>query len=318
MSVKLFFWNVRSLNDPDKHRPFSSWLLTHKPLFGALLETHIKELSLPPIMSKICNTWNYVSNHSSDEDGRIVLIWKDPLRLQVVKQSRQSMTCTLTLPNKEPVYFTSVYAANTSEERVDLWVELMQLHASLNLDSKQWIIGGDFNQITHPADHSSPTVNTPDNLMYQLQDCFIQCGAFDLRYNGPPHTWTNYQPFYPIGKKLDRLLVNSPTISSHPQAFASFLPQLFSDHSPCLLDLAFTLPKAGTKPFKFQNYLTKHPNFLEMVSRAWVEAGNICSTLTQLCWKLKIIKSDLKNLNKENYSKFQERVADTYSLLQCA
>ncbi|CDY65548.1 BnaCnng47620D [Brassica napus] len=59
-------------------------------------------------MSKICNTWNYVSNHSSDEDGRIVLIWKDPLRLQVVKQSRQSMTCTLTLPNKEPVYFTSV------------------------------------------------------------------------------------------------------------------------------------------------------------------------------------------------------------------
>uniref|UniRef100_A0A0D3E0K9 Uncharacterized protein n=1 Tax=Brassica oleracea var. oleracea TaxID=109376 RepID=A0A0D3E0K9_BRAOL len=223
-------------------------------------------------MSKICNTWNYVSNHSSDEDGRIVLIWKDPLRLQVVKQSRQSMTCTLTLPNKEPVYFTSVYAANTSEERVDLWVELMQLHASLNLDSKQWIIGGDFNQITHPADHSSPTVNTPDNLMYQLQDCFIQCGAFDLRYNGPPHTWTNYQPFYPIGKKLDRLLVNSPTISSHPQAFASFLPQLFSDHSPCLLDLAFTLPKAGTKPFKFQNYLTKHPNFLEMVSRAWVLA----------------------------------------------
>lgn len=42
MSVKLFFWNVCGLNDPDKHRPFASWLLFHKPLFGAILETHIK------------------------------------------------------------------------------------------------------------------------------------------------------------------------------------------------------------------------------------------------------------------------------------
>lgn len=219
-----FFWNVRGLNDPDKHRPFSSWLFTYKPLFGTLLETHIKELSLAPIMSKICNTWNYVSNHDSDDDGRIVLIWKDPLRLQVVKQSRQSMTCLFTLLNHQPIYFPSVYASNTSEERVDLWAELIQLHASLNLDNSNWIIGGDFNQIIYPTEHSSPAVAAPDYLMYQLQDCFTHCGVFDLRYNGPSHSWTNHQPESPIGKKLDRLLVNFPTISSYPQAFASFLP----------------------------------------------------------------------------------------------
>lgn len=41
------FWNVWGLNDSDKHRPFVSWLQCHKPIFGAILETHIKEPFFP-------------------------------------------------------------------------------------------------------------------------------------------------------------------------------------------------------------------------------------------------------------------------------
>ncbi|CAN7119953.1 unnamed protein product, partial [Brassica rapa subsp. narinosa] len=60
------------------------WLHTNKPLFGAILESHIKELSLLHLMATLCSGWHYVSNHLSDADGRIILIWKDPLKLQVV------------------------------------------------------------------------------------------------------------------------------------------------------------------------------------------------------------------------------------------
>lgn len=119
-----------------------------------------------------------------------------------------------------------------------------------------------------------------------------------------------------LGKKLDRFLTNYKTISSYPHAYSLFLPNLFSDHCPCLVDLAYTLPTAETKPYKFQNYLTKHPNFLEIVHDAWVQAGSICSTLSQLCWKLKLIKGDLKRLNRDNFSHIQERVSDSYRLLQ--
>ena len=201
MSVKLFFWNTRGLNDPRKHHNFISWLFTHKPLFGALLETHIKELSLAPLMSILCNTWNYISNHSSDEDGRIILIWKDPLKLQIVHQSSQSMTVTLSLPNQDSIYYTAVYASNLSDERVDLWAELLHLQATLDMDNNQWMIGGDFNQILHPHEHSSPSVVVHDSLMYQFQDCLLQCGVFDLRFNGPSHSWSNKQPVKPVGEK---------------------------------------------------------------------------------------------------------------------
>lgn len=101
-------------------------------------------------------------------------------------------------------------------------------------------------------------------------------------------------------------------------AQATYLPPLFSDHASCVLDLAFNLPTARKKPFKFQNYLIKHSSFTKLLEDAWILAGNECQTLVQLCWKLKLIKRDLKLLNKENYSKIQERVNETNGLLQLA
>ena len=318
MSVKLFFWNVRGLNLPDKHRPFVSWLNTNKPLFGAILETHIKQPSLSPIISTLCPNWNFTSNHASDPDGRIILIWRSTLTVQLISQSRQCITCHISFPNQRPVYYSAVYASNLSSERVDLWTELIHLNSTLNLENNCWIVGGDLNQILHPMEHSDPDVVVPDYLMYQLRDCFTQMGLFDLRYIGPSHTWTNSQPSGPISKKLDRLMVNNTCVAYFPHALASYLPPLFSDHTPCVLDLAFNLPSAGTKPYKFQNYLTKHPGFAQLLHDSWIQTGNTCQTLAQLCWKLKLIKSDLKILNKENYSQIQQRVSETNGLLQLA
>ncbi|WZZ05910.1 hypothetical protein YC2023_091831 [Brassica napus] len=316
MSVKFFFWNVRGINHPDKHRPFVSWLQSHKPMFGAILESHIKEPFLIPLLSKICPGWSYFSNHLSDPDGRIILIWKDPIKVTVLSQSRQCVTCLLTVPNSPPIFYSAVYASNLGAERSDLWVELLNTAVNYNLDSSCWFVGGDFNQTLFPAEHSNNDGAGPDSLMYQLQDCFLQAGLFDLRYLGPSHTWSNSCPSNPITKKLDRLLVNCSSISTFPHATATFLPPLTSDHAPCILDLAYSLPTAGTKPFKFPNYLTRHPHFLQLMQSTWFQSGIECQTLTQLCWKLKLIKRELKQINRENFSNIQERVSEANRLLQ--
>lgn len=130
---------------------------------------------------------------------------------------------------------------------------------------------------------------------------------FDLKFQGPLFTWSNKNHLMPIAKKLDILLVNSQWISCYPNSSASFLAHSFSDHAPCLLDLSTTLPISGTKPFKFFNFLTKHPSFFSTVENEWIQAESCASNLTELCWKLKSLKGALKTINKDNFLIFKRR-----------
>ena len=156
------------------------------------------------------------------------------------------------------------------------------------------IIGGDFNQIIHHSEHSLFEVNSITPQMTEFRDTLHQMGMFDLRFQGPLHTWSNHQPESPIAKKLDCFLVNSNVISLFPNSVATFL-----------LDLAHQLPLAGTKPFRFFNYLTKHPLFHQTVLEAWNQAGSMAFTLTNLCWKQKNVKGVLKNLTERTFLIFK-------------
>ncbi|CAL9248346.1 unnamed protein product [Arabidopsis halleri] len=266
-------------------------------------------------MDKVCQGWKFTSNHLSDDDGRIIIIWKDPASVRVLHESRQTITCEVKIGNLVQFVFTAVYASNLREERSDLWVELLNLQQSFALDTCPWLVGGDFNQITHYEEHSSPSVNSLTPPMIEFKDCLSQLDLFDLRFQGPFFTWSNNQPSAPIAKKLDRVLVNNFWITSFPDSTTTFLPPVPSDHAPSLVDLSFQLPKAGSRPFKFFNYLTKHPNFLQLVEEVWIQAGSFAYNLKDLCWKQKTIKGDLKHLNRENFSKIQERVSEANRLL---
>lgn len=292
------------------------WLLANKPVFGVLLETHIKESQLNYVLSKTCQGWNYNSNHQSDPDGRIIIIWKSPASIRVLSQSRQALTCEINIPGVTSCIFTAVYASNLHDERQDLWVELLNIHQTLITYSTLWYIGGDFNQITNFSEHSSRSVNSLSSLMVSFRNVLLQLEVFDLRFSGPLFTWSNKCPSSPIAEKLDRLLVNQIWISLLPNSQASFLPPIISDHCPCLLDLSVPLPIAGTRPFKFFNFLTKHQHFLKSVEESWVQAGSYASDLASLCCKLRKIKGALKSLHREIFSNIQERVRDTNHLLQ--
>lgn len=212
------------------------------------------------------------------------MIWQPSVTVRVLHQSSQSLTCEVQLPGSQMFIYTAIYASNQRSERSGLWVELLNIHQSFQLHSTPWMLGGDFNQIIHPAEHSVPAVNSLNIRMIELRDTLLQHDLYDLRYQGPTLTWSNHQPDSPIAKKLDRLLISSPILNLFPNCTSTFLPPLFSDHCPCIVDLAFKLPSSGTKPFKFYNYLTKHPDFHQVVLQAWNEAGSsLVTNLTDLC-----------------------------------
>ncbi|KAG2310278.1 hypothetical protein Bca52824_021835 [Brassica carinata] len=274
------------------------WVPVNKS--SAILETHIKEPNLNQLLTTFCPGWSYISNHNTDEDGR----------------NRQSLTCKVTLQTGQFFYFSAVYASNHREERLDLWKGLLEVQQTYYLEDQSWLIGGDLNQIIHHAEHSSPSVNHLTMDMVELRDFFLDLGIEDLRYQGNSHTWTNKRPENPVTKKLDRAMVNSHWIRNFPNSIAFFLPHEFSDHSPCVVNLVCPLPSSGTKPFKFFNHLTSHPDFLSSTEVAWTLAGSTASDLASLGFKLKNIKRPLKSLHKESFSDIQKRVCETNSLLK--
>lgn len=142
--------------------------------------------------------------------------------------------------------------------------------------------------------------------MVSLRNVLTQIGMFDLRYSGPLMTWSNKSPTHPVAEKLDRLLVNYHWIARFPNSQAIFLPPNFSDHTPCILDTSVPLPIAGTRPFKFFNYLTKHPNFLTILENEWNQAGGIALNLSSLCYKLLLQAVQVEALTNPSEELFQQ------------
>lgn len=154
--------------------------------------------------------------------------------------------------------------------------------------------------------------------MIDFNSCLHQLEIQDLRYHGEKYTWSNKRPDNPIAKKLDRALINEHWLNSYPCSLAVFHAPDISDHTPCCIEPIRPLPQAGTKPFKFFNYLTLHPDFLKLVAETWVCTESENHSLSQLSVKQKELKSVLKTLNKEKFSDKQKRVSDTNCLFMDA
>ncbi|CAA7061592.1 unnamed protein product [Microthlaspi erraticum] len=230
--------------------------------------------------------------------------------------SSQSITVEVTIESGESFIYTAVYASNDFDTRKELWLSLRDTYSSFNLAARPWMVNGDFNEILLPSETSNPAILRTNRAMRLFGDCLTDVGLFDLPFHGPAYTWTNHQPTSPIGKKIDRCLVNGNWLATFPTSHCSFEAPLFSDHTPCVINLITKPPNYGTRSFRFYNMLLKLPSFLETVQEAWNEAGDSATTLSSLCFKLKSLKRPMKSLCKEKFSGIENRVFEAADQLK--
>lgn len=310
-----FFWNVRGINHFSKHIPLSSWINKRKICFGALLETHVSEDNSVSILSVLGPGWKLMANYQFSDLGKVWFVYKDPIKIQFLFADAQSITVKVSPPEALPFFFTAVYASNLLEERQQLWTSLRDTSVSFDLASSPWMVCGDFNEILDPRETSNSSIITSTRAMREFGSCLSDIGVFDLSSQGPKYTWSNHRPSDPIGKKIDRCLVNDLWQLSYPKGFCSFEPPEFSDHTPCHIRLTSTRPSFGTRPFMFPSYLIKLPSFVPTIKECWLQIGGPAGNLTALCFKLKQLKAPIKSLCKENFSQIERRVQEAKSTL---
>ena len=111
-----------------------------------------------------------------------------------------------------------------------------------------------------------------------------------------------------MAKKLDRVLVNDNWLLSFANSLVEFLYPGESDHCPAIIKMSQQI-YSPPKPFKFFNFWTKHPDFLNVVEQSWSEhvSGNPMIILHK---KLKKLKVCLRNLNTQNYADISRKVKE--------
>lgn len=188
-------------------------------MFGAFLETHVKQETIDALMTSTFPGWSYDSNHSSEaENGRIVLIWNPLLSVVVYLKTPQILVCGIFDPSSgESITVGFVYAYNEHSHRVPLWNSICQLSAMPLIKNSPWIVLRDFNQVLDTSEVYSLYPSPIDvGGITDFQDCLQESEIFDLSFRGCPLTWSNKSPSNPKSRKLDRALVNEAWIDKFP------------------------------------------------------------------------------------------------------
>ncbi|XP_013607730.1 PREDICTED: uncharacterized protein LOC106314403 [Brassica oleracea var. oleracea] len=252
-------------------------------MFGAFLETHVKQDVLTSLITSTLPGWKFDSNHSPHaENGRIVVVWNPSLSVAVYFRSPQIMVCGVFDPaTQQHISVCFVYAFN---ERVS---EAYSLHPS------DLSIGG----------------------MRDLQECLHESEIFDLAFRGCFYTWSNKSPSSPRSRKLDRALINEAWLEKFPNSLAIFDPPGSSDHSPCIVQCGNEPPRRNVR-FTFFTFFTSHPDNNDLMKLAWTLPVSSSPPMVSLYQKLRAAKICCKGINRTGFSNIEKRTKEALEKLQ--
>ena len=310
MYTDFFGWNVRGFNMVSHRTGFKKWFKQQRPSFGCILETHVQKKKQKKFITSLLPGWLFDGNYEFSELGKIWILWHPSLQVTVVHKSLQMITCLVKCPEHlSPVVVSCIYASNDEYIRRELWSDILILSCSSVVAGKAWLLIGDFNQVLKPEEHSCPPTLNVDRQTREFQECVSDAALSDLNFIGPTFSWWNSQKANPIGKKLDRILVNDQWHVQFPSSLGIFGPQEFSDHASCSVILATDQTK-HRMPFKFYNFLLLDSEFLPMVAWLWFSTNVIGSDMLRVSKKLKMLKNPIRSFSKEKYSNLEKRTEE--------
>ncbi|XP_010519158.1 PREDICTED: uncharacterized protein LOC104798680 [Tarenaya hassleriana] len=275
------------LNSQNKCQAIKSWLLAHRPLVGAFLESHILTQNEARFVAVLPPGWKHFSNHSADPSGRIWIVWSPEAVVTIYHVTDQAITYSIEVEHIGlKTTATFVYARNLSSARIPLWNDIRNISVYPPMLNTPWIVLGDFNQILRAEARS-------DFPAYQPRS----------------------QVANPVSIKLDRAVINEHWLARFPGAYAEFLAPGVSDHSPCLVNLS-SLQLKVKRPFKYFDHLSTHPSFGQIVAENWAFEEVMGTVQFKFCRSLKLLKNPLRRLNKRAFNQLSQKVKDESDKLE--
>ena len=298
MKLKLFSWNVRGANNPNKRNVIRNFIRSQRVDFVCLQETKLQEMSSADARSfgvgRLAE-WRVVEAEGTA--GGILVFW-DTRKLELVEAEIGHFSVTCMFKNVEDGFlwaFTGVYGPVKRCKRELFWEELGSLKG---LWEGLWCIGGYFNTVLSPNDRNS--VGRLSHSMRRFNEVLNELGLKDLPLQGGPFTWRGGHNNQRMSR-LDRFLVSADWESQFSNVIQSSLPRPVSDHCPVMLDSDEI--KSGPSPFRFENMWLKFEGFKDLLRDWWQSLHFSGSFSFVLALKLKALKGILRAWNKEVFGR---------------
>ena len=187
MKLKLFSWNVRGANNPDKRNIIRNFIRSHRVDLVCLQETKIQEMSAADARSLGVGRlaeWKVVEAEGTA--GGILVFW-DKRKLEVMEVELGHFFVTCIFKNTEDGFqwaFTGVYGPVERSKTELLWEELGSVKG---LWEGPWCIGGDFNMVLSPNERNKE--GRFSHSMRRFSEVMNELGLRDLPLQGGPFTW---------------------------------------------------------------------------------------------------------------------------------
>lgn len=145
-----------------------------------------------------------------------------------------------------------------------------------------WLFVGDFNFIKYVENRNLPRGDINDKFLFI--EIIGHLGLLELPLKGRSFTWSNMQES-PLLEQLDWFFTSANWITEFPNTMIFPLAETASDHVPCVVSIATSIPKA--KVFRFENYWVDLLGFHECAQKSWSAPTKKTNSATILTDKFK-------------------------------
>ncbi|KAG5596548.1 hypothetical protein H5410_037780 [Solanum commersonii] len=230
-SKSTIFWNIRSVKSQKDFERLTGLNRRHKYNFIALMEPFQDPKELDHYKRKL-----EFKNAYCNVFAKNWIFWDDGWRGEVVSDSIQQISLKLSKNNVEMIC-TAVYL-------------------------------GDFNVILNEEERLGGLDFTQFEAL-DFSQCINNCALTELKFVGSMFTWWNGRiERDSIFKRLDRVFGNQEFNNMLPTSEVHHLVRQGSDHAP-LHVICNSKEEVTSKPLKFLNFWTRHPQFQQLIENNW-------------------------------------------------
>ncbi|XP_019248485.1 PREDICTED: uncharacterized protein LOC109227745 [Nicotiana attenuata] len=237
-------------------------LSDQEPRDAGPTETRAKERKSGRIIQKVARDWNVCCNYKDHPNGRIWLMWRNNVNIQIIETTDQYIHC---------------------EVQKDSFKSLLT-------------VVGDFNNVLTSEDRIGAPVTQAETQGFQNLVDVLQLTP--LKSVGWFFTWCNQQQEDKrVYSKIDWAMGNYVWLQQYSHIEAEFMDPGVSDHSPILIHISQHKKGLHPKPFKLYKNVMEHPEFRNIVQEVWQQRTQE-EHINKIWKKLKALKNGLKDLNK--------------------